>query len=712
MSGKNGRETPEELRRIGIFSGLPDADLEAIWGKLARRTYPAGDPLFREGEAGDELFVLLSGEVSISVRSADEDIVLARLGPGSFFGEMAIIERAPRSATCAAIGECRVLAFNARDFDALLGENPGAATGILDRMLRISAERLMKTGSFLSQMVQWGDAARKRAITDPATGLFNRRYLEDTLELLLGQGRQEGRTVSFGMFDLDHFGALNREHGAAFCDALILRVADAMRAAFTDDDILVRYGGDEFCFVIPGDAASALERCEAVCAALRDLRFEGKDGLRITCSIGLASFPADASNGQQLRERADKALYRAKEGGRDQVRTWTGSGELKREIPTIAKKRGIVANIGRALAERDDFLIIGHKDPDEDCISAMVAFALLVSKFNKKASISIGSSNLENFEYLLSICRYNSIVVRRDGNLPPCSTLVLVDTAKPDMIDRGELYAGLRADPAVLKIEIDHHLKADSRYFGDPGYRLVTAASSSCEILGYLCLKLERDKAFMHAHQIDELLTRNLVLAILSGILGDTQMGKYLVTHRERFFYQHFSSLFETLLAKKTRKNSGNFSSKEQVFQTLISLSGEEEACFNFFVDGATRDPGLWHSISDEAQSADIFSRFGVETLVTVSKNAANRLAEGSGKLGLVGYYDDPSVSDFVQFRLRRAGDFTNLDLRGVLVKLGIENGGGHPGAIGFRVERSGIGDFTAFARDLCLRIEDILKES
>ncbi len=361
----------------------------------------------------------------------------------------------------------------------------------------------------------------------------------------------------------------------------------------------------------------------------------------------------------------------------------------KREPGSIARKKAIVSRIGRALAERDSFLVIGHKDPDEDCVSSMVAFSLLASKFNKKAVIAIGPGAQENFEYLFNICRFNSIQVCTGPTPPSCSTLVLVDTAKPSMIDRPELFERMRRDPGVLKIEIDHHLESDSRYFGDEGYNLVYRASSTCEIIGYLSLKLEEDRALMAEFQIDELMTRNLVLAVLSGILGDTQMGKFISTRRELMFYRYFSSLFERLLAEKTRRGSANFSTKEQVFDTLKRLSDEEEACHAELSADVREMANLAYAFVGPEASGYLAERFGEETLVAVSKNLADELAERSGKLGLVGYFDDPSVSPFAQFRLRRAQGYSGIDLREVLVRLGIVNGGGHPGAVGFRVERS-----------------------
>ena len=689
------------LGDIDIFSGLAEGDLSVIAAKMKRRSFKKGTAVFRENEEGEELFVVADGTVVITIRSQDaEEIELSRVGRGGFFGEMSLLERAPRSATCTAVEPTECLVLAAADFDALMSEYPGAAMGVLKRMLEIAGGRLLKTGAFLSQMVQWGDSARKRAVTDAATGLFNRRYLEDSFESIVARAKREGTELSFAMFDLDRFGKLNATYGAEFCDSIILDIAAAFRRVFGEEDILVRYGGDEFCFVIPRPAEEARKKCEEVCAAVRALEFSKHPDLRISCSIGLASFPGSASGTEQLKERADKALYMAKEAGRDRAVAWKRpEDEPKRPITTIKGKNRIIANIIAALDERDSFLIIGHKDPDEDCVASMVAFALLAVKLNKKAGVAFGGPVQDNFQYLLNICRYNAVEIIHEEPLPSCGALVLVDTPKPSMIDRAERYAAMREDPAILKIELDHHLEADSRYFGDPDYRLVYEASSTCEIISFLAIKLGKNEEMTAKYQITELMSRNLVLAILTGMIGDSRMGRYLKTHRERWFYARFSALFERMLQCQTRSGSGNFSNKEQVFTALVALSYDEEACFRFIISHAEQVGHVKFAVLDGDRSRDLFQTYGNDTTVAVSRAVVDRLAEESGYLGFVGYYDDPAHSSFVQFRLRRSQALTTLDLRDAIARMGITNGGGHPGAVGFRLERDAVANIVAAAR-------------
>ncbi|HUW39700.1 MAG TPA: DHH family phosphoesterase [Rectinemataceae bacterium] len=383
----------------------------------------------------------------------------------------------------------------------------------------------------------------------------------------------------------------------------------------------------------------------------------------------------------------------------------------KRDIRSLAEKNAIVRNIARALEERDGFLLLGHKSPDEDCLASMVAFGLIAAKFNKTVNIYACDVAHEQFAYLVNIATYNAIRVLCGSEIPegPVGAVVVLDTPKPDMIDAGAAIRAIVDDPAVLRIEVDHHLGADASYFGDEGYALVAEASSACELVGYLALKLESDGELMRRRGIDELLSRNLVLAILTGIIADSQMGKYIKTRRERWFFERFSSVFDRMLAQKTKLGSHNFASKEEVFAALASLSTDEEDCYRRVMERRIVSHLVRYVVLPAEEAAALRALYGEDTLTSAAKAAADGLAEEGGYLGLVAYPDDPGVSDFVQFRLRRSQSFTSFDLREVLSRLAIENGGGHPGAIGFRFHSSEVEDLERFAVDIVSKIEALI---
>jgi nanoRNase/pAp phosphatase (c-di-AMP/oligoRNAs hydrolase) len=382
----------------------------------------------------------------------------------------------------------------------------------------------------------------------------------------------------------------------------------------------------------------------------------------------------------------------------------------KTEIATIAEKNRVVNRIRDIIVEQDSFLLLGHKDPDTDCIASLVAFALLLSKFHKEITIYLAGPVMAQFSYLLAICKYNGISVEygRLSRAASFSAVVVLDTPKPGMIAMNEEIAALFKDKDVRKIEIDHHLAADSAYAGERACCLVAEASSTCELIGYLLLKLaKQQECFKNV----DFFTRNLALAILTGIVGDSQMGKYLKTRREKFYYRIFSEIFDRLLVEKTEKNSKNLSSMEAVFDVIQNFSVQEKHCFEGIMRLKNTGKSIHYICMDRVKSAELFKTYGTELIVNVSKAAADTLAEDCGKLGLVVYYDPPSLSDFIQFRLRRSARFLHVDLRSVLSGLEIKNGGGHPGAIGFRLPKDEIKDITAYAADIVGRIETLTKD-
>lgn len=379
----------------------------------------------------------------------------------------------------------------------------------------------------------------------------------------------------------------------------------------------------------------------------------------------------------------------------------------KHVLSSVRQKNDIASRIIDRLSHADSFLMLGHENPDEDCIGAMVAFALLAVKFDKRASIFVAGELHEQHHYLIEICTHNSIRVLTEEApvLPPFDTLVVCDTPKPSMVAGPRPIDELKSHDGVVTIEFDHHMAADTSYIGDERFALVTEASSACELVGFLALKLCKEETLLERHHIDDLFSRNFVLAVLTGIIGDSKMGKFLKSSRERRFYDIFSGMFNELLTRKTT-NRSNFSNKDEVFAELVRLSAREEACFSALMAGTRHSPSVHFVALDEPASAALFDEFDSDTIVTVARAVADALAEGSEKLSLIAYYDCSSPDGLVQFRVRRSHTYRDLDVRKILDRFSIENGGGHEGAIGFRFPRDTIDDFDAFVTRLVEGIE------
>ncbi|MFZ5656081.1 MAG: GGDEF domain-containing protein [Pseudomonadota bacterium] len=166
------------------------------------------------------------------------------------------------------------------------------------------------------------ESLRVQSVRDPLTGLFNRRHLTDALEREVKRCDRRERPLSVVMIDVDHFKRFNDLHGHAAGDAVLKAVAQALQATTRSEDILCRYGGEEFTLVMPeAGHADALRRAEQIRQAVSQVEVV-HDGARLpplTASLGVASYPEAGRDPCVLLSQADAALYRAKAAGRNQV---------------------------------------------------------------------------------------------------------------------------------------------------------------------------------------------------------------------------------------------------------------------------------------------------------------------------------------------------------------------------------------------------------
>lgn len=166
------------------------------------------------------------------------------------------------------------------------------------------------------------ETLRSLSIRDPLTGVFNRRFMEASLERELARARRAGQSLGVLMIDIDHFKPFNDTHGHEAGDVLLAGFAELLRRSFREEDIVCRYGGEEFLVLLPGSSSEqTTARALKVCEAVRSFEpYHQRRPLgRISVSVGVASFPEDGSSNEALVRAADAALYRAKHEGRDRV---------------------------------------------------------------------------------------------------------------------------------------------------------------------------------------------------------------------------------------------------------------------------------------------------------------------------------------------------------------------------------------------------------
>lgn len=162
----------------------------------------------------------------------------------------------------------------------------------------------------------------EQATRDPLTGLYNRRYLDDSLQRELDRCARESAPLSLLLVDLDHFKQINDRHGHSAGDEALRRISALLLQHMRSSDICCRYGGEEFLLVLPrvGPEAAA-ERAERLRQRVAGLHESGDEGLgfALTLSVGLACSLDGLTPPATLIDQADRALYRAKADGRNRV---------------------------------------------------------------------------------------------------------------------------------------------------------------------------------------------------------------------------------------------------------------------------------------------------------------------------------------------------------------------------------------------------------
>lgn len=189
---------------------------------------------------------------------------------------------------------------------------------------RVAEEELRNANASLQAHVAEIEALQvqlqEQALRDPLTALFNRRYLEETLQREIAQAARAGTPLAIVMIDIDHFKDLNDTHGHSAGDAALQALGALLAANTRGGDVACRYGGEEFVLALPGATLEvARERAERLRQAVEALRVEHAGAiLSMTISAGFAAYPLHGERVDQVLDSADQALYQAKNNGRNQ----------------------------------------------------------------------------------------------------------------------------------------------------------------------------------------------------------------------------------------------------------------------------------------------------------------------------------------------------------------------------------------------------------
>lgn len=204
---------------------------------------------------------------------------------------------------------------------ALLPGREAAAAPPLPERIR-PATTIAEQVSLSLANLRLREALRNQSIRDPLTSLFNRRYLDDSLQREVGRAMRKGRPLAILMLDIDHFKRFNDTFGHEAGDMLLRHLGSFLQSYVRADDLAFRYGGEEFVIILPeATLDAARQRAEQLVKDFKrlDVQFHGTTLGPLTVSVGLAAFPDHGATAEAVLRAADQALYRAKAEGRDRV---------------------------------------------------------------------------------------------------------------------------------------------------------------------------------------------------------------------------------------------------------------------------------------------------------------------------------------------------------------------------------------------------------
>jgi diguanylate cyclase (GGDEF)-like protein len=202
----------------------------------------------------------------------------------------------------------------------------------------VQASMLLK----LSSLYSASERMRELSITDSLTGLFNRRYFDARIDEEFQRAKRYGLFFSLAIMDIDDFKVLNDTEGHMAGDQVLKEIAQVMSGTIRSNDILVRFGGEEFAIIMPQtskeESFNVVERIRKSVYSLMFQAFKKLPGRRLTISAGIAMYPDGGDSIESLIVNADRALYQAKSQGKNRSIIWD-RGEPSANVQTARGKK-------------------------------------------------------------------------------------------------------------------------------------------------------------------------------------------------------------------------------------------------------------------------------------------------------------------------------------------------------------------------------------
>ncbi len=310
------RQDRQQLERAKLFANISLESVEHLIERCHGLNLERGEHLLEAGAENSHLYLILHGELRVYL--ADRSMpVHAVFGAGDCVGEMSLLDGQRASALVLAATDTSLLAIPHEVLWSLVDCSHGVARNLLSIMAgRMRNDNLAMVNS-QTQSLEFEQAAS----VDALTGIHNRRWLQEAYPRAITRCEHDGKPLSLVIADIDLFKRFNERFGHLAGDAVLRRVARQLADGLRAQDLIARYGGEEFLILLPhSDLDQALliaERLRGLVAAGCGL--ETEQGVQcVTLSCGVAQM-CRGELLDKLTARADAALKRAKENGRDRV---------------------------------------------------------------------------------------------------------------------------------------------------------------------------------------------------------------------------------------------------------------------------------------------------------------------------------------------------------------------------------------------------------
>ena len=310
-------ESTYSIRDLQLFHDSDHDNLAPLLAGCAIMRLGADEQLEHSSRA--RLFIVLSGMLSVAADAeSGSDGAATRILPGESVGEQSVLDDSANLAAISAVADTELLVIDAELVWKLIDRSGGLAKNLL----RLLSFRIRAANALVRRGHKLGEFYRKMSMNDGLTGLYNRTWLADMLPKMVATAQRSGTPLALVMIDLDHFKMFNDTHGHLTGDDALRAAASVITVALRPSDFAVRYGGEEMMVILPETtellAAMVAER---LCARMREVCIFPDMRLalpHVTASVGVAVL-SEGMDDLDLIAAADAALYRAKDGGRDQV---------------------------------------------------------------------------------------------------------------------------------------------------------------------------------------------------------------------------------------------------------------------------------------------------------------------------------------------------------------------------------------------------------